>query len=214
MLDNKNLSSNESSYKQSAQFIALKKNAAKVLKLIKVGDPNAYKELTKLFTKNALKFMIRNKKMNVEDAKDVLQETYIKVFTNIDKLKSDEAFYGWMKKILENQINDFIVKDIRKNENIVNIEQDYLESIGSDDEVKIKNIKFDDKTDCVNKKMELFKLDMPQRYEVIMMQKEGQSIEEISIYKGRSPGATKEYISQSKKKLKPYVKECYEMDNS
>jgi len=210
MLENQNLSSNVNSFEESSDFIVLKKNAARVLKLLKDGSPNAYEELTKFFTKRAFKIM--KNKINIEDAKDVLQDTYIKIFNNLGNLKSDDAFYGWMKKILENQMIEFIRKDIRKNENIVNVEQDYLESIGSDNEIKIKNKRFDDKTDCINKKMDLFKLDMPERYEVIKMQLEGMSIEEIAEYRGSKPGATKEYISQSKKKFKPYAKECYEMD--
>lgn len=36
------------------------------------------------------------------EAEDVLQEAFIKVFDNIDKLKSKGALYSWIKKIVVN----------------------------------------------------------------------------------------------------------------
>ena len=55
---------------------------------------------------------------------------------------------------------------------------------------------------------------MPDRYYVINLQKDDVSIEDISIRIGRSYAATKEFLSQSKKKLIPYFEECKDIETS
>jgi RNA polymerase sigma-70 factor (ECF subfamily) len=36
---------------------------------------------------------------NAEDAKDILQETFIKVFTNLKSFKGEGSFEGWIRRI-------------------------------------------------------------------------------------------------------------------
>ena len=60
--------------------------------------------------------------------------------------------------------------------------------------------------------MKLFQVDMPDQHYAIKLQMEDVSIKDISIRIGRSYAATKEFLSQSKKKLKTYFEECKEME--
>ncbi|MCK4701368.1 MAG: RNA polymerase subunit sigma-70, partial [Bacteroidales bacterium] len=39
---------------------------------------------------------------NYDDAKDILQEGFIKVFTNLHQFKGKGSFEGWMRRIMVN----------------------------------------------------------------------------------------------------------------
>ena len=51
----------------------------------------------------------------------------------------------------------------------------------------------------------------PDRAYALMLQMEDQSIDEIAAVIGRTNGATKEYLSQCKKKIKSYIEHCTEL---
>jgi RNA polymerase sigma factor (sigma-70 family) len=47
---------------------------------------------------------------NVDEAKDILQESFIKIFTNLKQFKNEGSFEGWMRKITVNTALNFIKK--------------------------------------------------------------------------------------------------------
>jgi RNA polymerase sigma factor (sigma-70 family) len=174
----------------------------------------AYKSLNNFFYKSALGFLKLNK-LNKEDADDVIQETFIKVFEKIDTLKEDSKFESWLWQILRNNMNEFYRKSNRKNDVMFSVASEDLENLTGDEDVKVSlNQSYDDQQSCIEEKFKLFKQDMPDRHYVINLQKDGVSIEDISIRIGRSYAATKEFLSQSKKKLIPYFEECKDIKTS
>lgn len=69
---------------------------------------------------------------NSEDALDAIEEMTVKIFYDINKLKKEEAFYGWSKKILVN----ICLNMIRSNKKI--IYTDDLEIYEKEDDVILK----------------------------------------------------------------------------
>ena len=61
---------------------------------------------------------------------------------------------------------------------------------------------------CVSNGIEEFCAEQPDRAAVLMMQMDGESIESIARRIQRTTAATKEYISQCKIKLKPFIQHC------
>ena len=61
----------------------------------------AYRELITLY-KERLYWHIRKIVISHEDADDILQNTFIKVFKNIEKFKGDSKLYSWMFRIATN----------------------------------------------------------------------------------------------------------------
>ena len=174
----------------------------------------AYKSLNNFFYKKALRFLLSNK-LNDEDANDVIQETFIKVFEKIDTLKEDGKFESWLWQILRNNMNEFYRKSNRKNDVMFSVTSEDLENLTGDEDVKVSHgQKYNDQQSCIEEKFKLFKEEMPDRHYVINLQKDGVSIEDISIRIGRSYAATKEFLSQSKKKLTPYFEECKDLETS
>jgi RNA polymerase sigma-70 factor (ECF subfamily) len=62
----------------------------------------AFKELLRLY-KERLYWHIRHIVKSHDDADDVLQNTFIKIFRNIDKFKGDSKLFSWMYRIATNE---------------------------------------------------------------------------------------------------------------
>jgi RNA polymerase sigma-70 factor (ECF subfamily) len=73
----------------------------------------AFSELVQLY-KERLYWHIRNIVKNHEDANDVLQNTFIKVFRYIKKFKGDSKLYSWMYRIATNESLTFLKKKAKK----------------------------------------------------------------------------------------------------
>ena len=58
---------------------------------------------------------IRNIVLNHDDADDVLQNTFIKVFQNLKNFKGDSKLFSWMYRIATNEALTFIKQKAQKN---------------------------------------------------------------------------------------------------
>ena len=64
--------------------------------------------------KERLYWHIRRIVLDHDDTDDVLQDTFIKVFRNIEGFKGDSKLYSWMYRIATNEALSFIKKKSRK----------------------------------------------------------------------------------------------------
>ena len=64
--------------------------------------------------KERLYWQVRRIVLNHDDADDVLQNTFIKVFRNIDGFKGDSKLYSWMYRIATNEALSFLKAKSRK----------------------------------------------------------------------------------------------------
>lgn len=73
----------------------------------------AYKVLLELY-KERLYWHIRNIVKSHNDADDVLQNTFIKIFKNINNFKGDSKLFSWMYRIATNESITFINKKAKR----------------------------------------------------------------------------------------------------
>lgn len=73
----------------------------------------AFRDLISEF-KERLYWHIRKIVLDHDDADDVLQNTFIKIFRNIDQFKGDSKLYTWMYRIATNESITFINKKAKK----------------------------------------------------------------------------------------------------
>ena len=64
---------------------------------------------------------------------------------------------------------------------------------------------------CVAAGLLAFSADMPERAFVLGLQMDGLSIDAIGLQIGRSIAATKEYLSQCRKKIQPFIAHCADL---
>ncbi|WP_338377137.1 sigma-70 family RNA polymerase sigma factor [uncultured Flavobacterium sp.] len=85
--------------------------------LLELSNPKtqneAFKKLLELYQK-PLYFHIRNIVLNHDDADDVLQNTFIKVFSNVKNFKGDSKLYSWMYRIATNESLTFLQQKAKK----------------------------------------------------------------------------------------------------
>ena len=91
-------------------------NEAKLLAQLKLDDSKelAYKTLIKRYKEN-LYWHIRKIVIYHDDADDVLQNTFIKIFKNIDKFNGDSKLYTWMYRIATNESITFLNSKAKRN---------------------------------------------------------------------------------------------------
>ena len=73
----------------------------------------AFKVLIKLY-KERLYWHIRNIVKSHDDADDVLQNTFIKIFRNINTFKGESQLYSWMYRIATNESITLINKNAKR----------------------------------------------------------------------------------------------------
>ncbi|UGS20012.1 RNA polymerase sigma factor [Flavobacterium cyclinae] len=85
-----------------------------VLELLNPKTQNeAFRKLLHLYQK-PLYNHIRNLVLNHDDTDDVLQNTFIKVFSNIKNFKGDSKLYSWMYRIATNEALTFMQQRAKK----------------------------------------------------------------------------------------------------
>jgi len=84
-------------------------NESSLVKLCKKGDAKAQYQLYKLYSKAMFNLAIRmtNEKMTAED---ILQDSFVKAFSEIANLNDENAFGGWLKRIVINRSIDEVRK--------------------------------------------------------------------------------------------------------
>lgn len=92
----------------------------------------AFKQLLSLY-KERLYWHIRKIVVSHDDADDVLQNTFIKIFKNIDNFKNNSKLYSWMYRIATNEAITFINKRAKeRNVDITEYQQQLISTLDSD----------------------------------------------------------------------------------
>jgi len=194
--------------------------ATKIMELIQGDDKQrqlGFDQFNQNLTKEFIYFLM-NRGLNYEDAKDVCQITTIKIFKKSETLKEIKYARTWMYMILRRSLYDFtkkkqkyqkIFKDFKDATTIVEGEEISMSNILID-KVKLKN-EYYDQSDCVEEQMKKFSKENPERSHALRLQMDGFDIKFIADSIGRTPGATKEYLNQCRKKISPWVKKCLEI---
>ncbi|MFM7023142.1 MAG: RNA polymerase sigma factor [Flavobacteriales bacterium] len=141
-----------------------------------------------------------------DDAQDVLQESFIRIYDKVVTFKSEGSFEGWMKKIVVNNCLQFLngKKKALKIENELWIE-------GTEQPVEV-TVEEDEQIDPAV----LFKMiqDLPDGYRTVfnMFVFDGFSHPEIAAQLKISDGTSKSQLAKARKYLKERLKE-YQKSN-
>ena len=65
---------------------------------------------------------------NVEDANDLLQEGFIKIFKNLEKFRGDGSFEGWIRRIFVNTSIEHFRKKV-KLYNVADVQENTIEAV-------------------------------------------------------------------------------------
>ena len=144
---------------------------------------------------------IRKMVVNHDDASDLLQNTFIKVWNNVDYFRGDAKLSTWLYKIAINESINFLKKERAKN-NVL---------IDGDDSFLLNNLESDEYFDGDELKLELqkaiAKLPEKQRLVFNMRYFDDMKYEQISEILGTSVGALKASYHHAVKKIEEIFSE-------
>jgi len=174
------------------------------------------KTVGELYAKLYKPFKLRLKqwRFTEQDAEDVVMIAIEKIYTKVHLVKEEKAFKSWCWTVLDNNMRDWHRSKQRKAETPMNIEvDDEMEEsiIDLKLETTLNTDQIHDRL-CIERQWARFAEDFPKSSHALVLQAiQGHSIEEITDMIGRpTTAATKEFLSQSKKKASVYLKKCAE----
>jgi RNA polymerase sigma-70 factor (ECF subfamily) len=143
---------------------------------------------------------IRNIVLNHDDADDVLQNTFIKVFQYLKDFKGESKLFSWMYRIATNEAITFINKKAKRNGTTSEAMQTRI----------VDNLKADTYFDGNEIQIKLQKAValLPQKQQLVFKMKyyEELKYEELSEILGTSVGALKASYHHAVKKIEEFVK--------
>jgi len=155
------------------------------------------------------------KGLNPQDAEDLFQEVVIKVLKGVKKYRPENKAEAWLWQVARNGLTDYQRQSWRESRVITPTSNDGEWNVLLDTTEGAPTVADEDRVDnCVELALKEFEVENPDRAFALLMQMEERSIAEISSAIGRSLGATKEYLSQCRKKLTPFVHHCFELLNN
>lgn len=142
---------------------------------------------------------IRNIVLNHDDADDVLQNTFIKVFQNLKNFKGESKLFSWMYRIATNEAITFLNQKAKKN----NSTSEELQS------KIVDNLKADSYFDGDEIQFKLQKAiaNLPEKQQLVFKMKYFEEIkyEDMSEILGTSVGALKASYHHAVKKIEEFM---------
>ena len=167
-------------------------------------DPNTRR---KAFTKvveaysEKIYWLIRKMVLSHDDANDILQNTFLKAWTNLDSFRGEAKFFTWLYKIAVNENITFLNRQRAMN-NISLDDADVfmLERLSGDDF-------FDG--DALQLKLEEAILNLPEKQRIVflMKYKEEMKYEDMSAILDTSVGALKASYHHAVKKIEAFFRQ-------
>lgn len=183
--------------------------ATKIMELIQGDDKQrqlGFDQFSQNLSKEFIRFLM-NRGLNYEDAKDVCQITTIKIFKKAETLKELRYARTWMYQILRRSLFDFERKKQKYQKMFEEFDDELNMNTKKVDENKLDG-EYYDQSDCVEEQMNKFSKENPERSQALRLQMDGFDIKFIADSIGRTPGATKEYLNQCRKKVSPWIEKC------
>ena len=155
---------------------------------------------------------------DADAARDLVQDTFIKVWRRCSTFQGESELLPWIEAILRNGVLDWLRRSGREQpfdeSDLVNTEIaariaeiSEREVATPDDDVRRAQI-----AECFQRCWQEFERAAPRHAAVIAwIAQDGLTHEEIATLLDRSPGATREFISQCRKRARVHLAEWYEL---
>lgn len=173
-----------------------------LLELFKDPDfrERAFREILERYQKR-IYYHVRRILIDHEDASDVVQNTFVKVFVSIGSFRSDSQLYTWIYRIATNEAISFLKK--KRNRfwvPLVDVEQVLSTKLNDD---PLFN------ADKLERKLQLAILKLPEKQRIVFNMRYFEEItyEDMSAILGTSVGALKASYHHAYKKIEKYLTE-------
>lgn len=163
----------------------------------KKGRSKSQEELYKHFYGYAMSICLRYAS-NKEEAKEILNDSFLKVFSKLEQFDNKRSFRGWLRRIVINTAIDYYRRN-EKHRGNYSIDDSFFE-ISETDENVIDKLSAEDIMKLVQSLPESYRMTF-NLYEV-----EGYSHDEIGEKLNVPVGTSRSNLSRAKKQLRQMVK--------
>ena len=143
-------------------------------------------------------FVVANRYVNDSFlAEDIMQESFIKAFKNMDRYKNEVPFGAWLKRIVINQSIDALKK---KKLELISMNEETLRVVDDEDWKVDKSITADEVKSAIN--------DLKEKYRLVLSLYlfEGYDHDEISQILGITSNTSRTHLLRGKRILKEKLK--------
>ena len=174
------------------------------------GNTDAFSALYES-TQNNMYYLALKYMKNPDDAKDVLQDAYIKAWQSLPTLKDPEHFPAWLGRIVANTAKNMLVK--KKPDLFSELEKENEDGDEFVFQIEDENTSYQPELNYTQKETQILvrelidSLSDEQRFCILMYHLEGQSIKEIAETLDVSENTVKSRLNYGRKALKNKAEE-------
>lgn len=200
---------NKNEARAAAQRQARPEHERALLQRIAAGGPKpdrAVAELVQAYRRPLLAMFLRQG-IALEEGEDLAQEVFVKVVRGAGGFRGEGAPSAWIFAIAGNEL----ISHLRRRRPEIPLDDEGWASVA--DSIPAPATGADPALDnCVAAAFARFARDHPQRAEALRrIALDGWSVAEVAAFLGRTAGATREYLSQTRKKFKAFLAPCREL---
>lgn len=177
-----------------------------IIELIcKGGESNHSKAITAFYKRWAsqMKGFFVIKGLSPDDAEDVFQECVVNIWNKAFQYKGQGTAQAWVWTIARNVLSDQLRKK-KSSREFVELDPNIHDGPV---EVEVENTA----SDCVDDGLKNFEVVDAERAYALQLWCTELDIQDIADRIGRSYGATRTYLTECRKKLRPFVEPCLEL---
>lgn len=172
----------------------------KLIRKAKDGSRKAFDELVRQYLPRVFR-LLYDMTGNYEDAQDLTQETFIKVYTSIDRFRGEAKFSTWLYRIAYNAAIDF--RRQKKRVNKVSLDSEYS-TLGR--KLKAPEVEaFSGEGDAVEAALQ--KLTESQRTAVVLNYYHGLRMKEIAEIIGCSESTVRVHLFRALRRLRQELRD-------
>lgn len=157
------------------------------------GNKDKFEYIIRKYDKRVYLFLKKKYYLTNDEMDDIMQDTFIKCYKNLNSFKKDKNFYPWLATIALNVTKDFLKKKMKRKSRIDELYKDSFFSFNSD------SINHSiDELDRINEAIQILETD---QRDIILLRAKGLSYNEISDKLSIPVGTVMSRINRARKKI-------------
>lgn len=179
----------------------MNENEKVLIKKAQEGDNMAFQEIMNLHGQKMLGLAYKFTK-NHQDAEDLYQETFLKIYKNLKSFRFESEFSTWAYRVLANlAYNSFRKQKSNQTVDLDAGERDMWETIPGDDR---DNADTEVYTESLRDQIYSAMSDLSQKQKTVFIMKhyEGKKIKDIAGILGTTEGTVKKYLFRATQKMR------------
>ena len=156
--------------------------------------------IVKRYNQKLSRYIRRLAIISAEDAEDILQDVFIKVYKNLNDFDCDLKFSSWIYRIAHNEaVSHYRKRQVRPQGHSIDLDDASVRSLASDLDIERNADK-----QLLKEKIDLALIRLEEKYREIIVLKyfEEKNYGEISDIIRRPPGTVASLLNKAKKKLR------------